>query len=126
MPDVSGPGAGRVLVLGGQGVLGTAIAAAFGAAGWTSIRAGRRPDPGPDFRPVDLDEPDTLERALGGIDLIVSTVPDDRLVAERMVLSRGGVLINVSAMAAGAVQRLRRLPGEPLFEPLPIPAGVNA
>ena len=113
MPDVSGPGAGRVLVLGGQGVLGTAIAAAFGAAGWTSIRAGRRPDPGPDFRPVDLDEPDTLERALGGIDLIVSTVPDDRLVAERMVLSRGGVLINVSAMAAGAVQRLRRVPGEP-------------
>ena len=30
-----------------------------------------------------------------------------------MVLSRGGVLINVSAMAASAVQRLRRVPGEP-------------
>ena len=113
MPDVSGPSAGRVLVLGGQGVLGTAIAAAFGAAGWTSIRAGRRPDPGADFRPVDLDEPDTLERAVDGIDLIVSTVPDERLVAERHVLSRGGVLINVSAMAASAVARLRRVPGEP-------------
>ena len=110
MPDVSEPSAGRVLVLGGQGVLGSAIAGAFGAAGWTSIRAGRRPDPGADFRPVDLDEPDTLERALDGIDLIVSTVPDDRLVAERMVLKHGGVLINVSAMAASAVQRLRRVP----------------
>jgi hypothetical protein len=111
MPDVNEPSAGRVLVLGGQGVLGTAIAVAFGAAGWTSVRAGRRPDPGADFRLVDLDEPDTLERALDGIDLIVSTVPDERLVAERMVLIRGGVLINVSAMAANAVQRLRRVPG---------------
>ena len=61
---------------------------------------------------MDLDEPDTLEQALDGIDLIVSTVPDERLVAERMVLSRGGMLINVSAMAASAVQRLRRVPGE--------------
>src|SRR6202522_183384 len=113
MPDVSAPSAGRVLVLGGQGVLGTAIAGAFAAAGWTSLRAGRRPDPGADFRPVDLDEPDTLERALDGIALIVSTAPDERLVAERLVLTRGGVLINVSAMAAGAVQRLRRVPGEP-------------
>jgi hypothetical protein len=113
MPDVSEPGAGRVLVLGGQGVLGTAIAAAFGAAGWTSIRAGRRPDPGVDFRWVDLDEPDTFARALSDIDLVVSTVPDERLVAERHVLSRGGVLINVSAMAARAVERLRRVPGEP-------------
>ena len=113
MPDGSEPSASRVLVLGGQGVLGTAIAGAFAAAGWTSVRAGRRPDPGADFRLVDLDEPDTLEQAVDGVDLIVSTVPDERLVAERMVLKRGGVLINVSAMAAGAVQRLRRLPGEP-------------
>jgi NAD(P)-dependent dehydrogenase (short-subunit alcohol dehydrogenase family) len=113
MPDVNQPSTGRVLVLGGQGVLGTAIAGAFGAAGWTSIRAGRRPDSGADFRLVDLDEPGTLEQALDGIDLIVSTVPDERLVAERMVLSRGGVLINVSAMAASAVERLRRVPGEP-------------
>ncbi len=113
MPDDSAPSAGRVLVLGGQGVLGTAIAGAFGAAGWTSIRAGRRPDPGADFRRVDLDQPDTLERAVDDIDLIVSTVPDERLVAERMVLTRGGVLINVSAMAARAVARLRRVAGEP-------------
>jgi NAD(P)-dependent dehydrogenase (short-subunit alcohol dehydrogenase family) len=113
MPQAIGPGTGRVLVLGGQGVLGAVIAGAFCAAGWTTIRAGRRPDSGADFRHVDLDEPDTLEQALGGIDLIVSTVPDERLVAERLVLERGGVLINVSAMAASAVQRLRRVPGPP-------------
>jgi hypothetical protein len=113
MPDAIGASAGRVLVLGGQGVLGTAIAGAFSAAGWTSVRAGRRPDPGADFRLVDLDEPDTFARALDGIDLVVSTVPDARLVAERHVLARGGMLINVSAMAADAVQRLRRVPGSP-------------
>jgi hypothetical protein len=70
------------------------------SAGWTSIRAGRRPGSGADFRPVDLDQPDTLERAVDGIDLIVSTVPDERLVAERLVLTRGGMLINVSAKSA--------------------------
>ena len=47
MPDVNEPSTGRVLVLGGQGVLGTAIAGAFGAAGWTSIRASRGPTPAP-------------------------------------------------------------------------------
>ncbi len=113
MVPVNEPGTGRVLVLGGQGALGTAIAAAFGAAGWTAIRAGRRPDSGADFRRVDLDEPDTLKRALDDIDLIVSTVPDEGLVAERLVLTQGGVLINVSAVAASAVQRLRRVPGPP-------------
>ena len=46
MPDVNEPSTGRVLVLGGQGVLGTAIAVAFGAAGWTSVRA-CRPTPAP-------------------------------------------------------------------------------
>jgi NAD(P)-dependent dehydrogenase (short-subunit alcohol dehydrogenase family) len=103
----------RVLVLGGQGVFGSVIAEAFAAAGWTALRAGRRPDPGADFRHVDLDEPETVEKALGEADLIVSTIPDERLVTERLVLDRGGLLINVSAMPARAARRLRREPGEP-------------
>ncbi len=37
--------------------------------------------------------------ALRHSDVVVSTVPDEQLVAERMVLDRGGLLINVSAMA---------------------------
>jgi 3-hydroxyisobutyrate dehydrogenase-like beta-hydroxyacid dehydrogenase len=48
-----------MLVLGGHGVLGTMIAEAAGAAGWTAIRSSR------------LDE----------ADVIVSTVPDEQLVA---------------------------------------------
>ena len=46
-------------------------------------------------------------------DVIVSTVPDEQLVAERMVLDRGGLLINVSAIAASAAARLSREPGPP-------------
>jgi len=112
MPDMKPmPDMNRVLVLGGQGALGRAIAEAFGAAGWTASRAGRRPDSAADFRHVDLDEPETVEQALAETDLIVSTVPDEGLVAERMILHRGGLLINVSAMAASAVRRLRHEPG---------------
>ena len=41
-------------------------------------------------------------------DVIVSTVPDRQVVAERMVLDRGGLLVNVSAMAASSVAGLLR------------------
>ncbi len=41
----------------------------------------------------------------------VSSVSDEQVVAERMVLDRGGLLINVSAIPASAVQRLRQEPG---------------
>jgi hypothetical protein len=103
--------AGRVLVLGGHRGFGTVLAAAFEHAGWTTLRAGRkpdrRPDRGSDFRHVDLAEPETLEKVLGEADIVVSAVRDDRLTAERMVLERGGVLMNVSATPAAAARRLR-------------------
>jgi NAD(P)-dependent dehydrogenase (short-subunit alcohol dehydrogenase family) len=111
MSELNQPDARWVLVLGGQGVLGKMLAEAFQTAGWSTIRAGRRPDDGADFRHVDLQEPETLEKMLGGADVVVSSVPDEQLVAERMVLDRGGLLINVSAMPASAVQRLRQEPG---------------
>jgi NAD(P)-dependent dehydrogenase (short-subunit alcohol dehydrogenase family) len=101
----------RMLVLGGHGVLGTMIAEAAQAAGWTAIRTSRRPAAG--FRHVDLAEPQTLERVLGEADVIVSTVPDEQLVAEHMVLGRGGLLINVAAIAASCAERLRSEPGTP-------------
>jgi hypothetical protein len=101
----------RMLVLGGHGVLGTMIAEAGQAAGWTAIRTSRRPSAG--FRHVDLAEPQTLEKVLDEADVIVSTVPDEQLVAERMVLGRGGLLINVSAIAPRYAERLCREPGTP-------------
>jgi hypothetical protein len=101
----------RMLVLGGHGVFGTMIAEAAQASGWTAIRSSRRPHAG--FRQVDLAEPQTLEKAMDEADVVVSTIPDEQLVAERMVLDRGGLLINVSAIAASSAARLRREPRPP-------------
>lgn len=98
-----------MLVLGGHGVLGTMIAKAAQDAGWTALRSSRRPQAG--FVHVNLSEPDTVEKVLDEVDVIVSTVPDEQLTAERLVLERRGLLINVSAMAASAAERLRRQPG---------------
>ena len=95
-----------MLVLGGHGVFGSMIGAAAEAAGWTVIRTSRQPAAG--FRHVDLAEPDTLEKVIDEADVIVSTVPDRQVVAERMVLDRGGLLVNVSAMAASSVAGLLR------------------
>ncbi len=101
----------RVLVIGAQGVLGRITAQAFESGGWAVVRSGRRPDPSAGFRHVDLDEPETVAAAIGEADLVVNTVPDPRLTAERMVLDRGGMLINVSAMPAETARCLRHEAG---------------
>jgi hypothetical protein len=101
----------RVLVIGAQGVLGGHLVQAFETAGWAVVRSGRRPDPGVGFRHVDLDEPETVAAAIGGADMVINVVPDPALTAERMVLDRGGMLINVSAMPAEAGRRLRQEAG---------------
>jgi NAD(P)-dependent dehydrogenase (short-subunit alcohol dehydrogenase family) len=100
-----------MLVLGGHGVFGTMIARAAEEAGWTVLRSSRRPQPG--FLHVDLNDPRTLEKTLEEAGTVITTVPDERLTAERLVLNRGGLLINVSAMAASATGQLRRHPGPP-------------
>jgi hypothetical protein len=101
----------RMLVLGGHGVFGTMIAEAAQAEGWTAIRSSRQPHAG--FCHVDLAEPQTLEKVIDEADVVVSTVPDERLTAERMVLDRGGLLVNVSAIEASSTALLRREPGTP-------------
>lgn len=98
----------RVLVIGAQGVLGALIVRAFETAGWTVAGAGRRPGPGTGFCHVDLDEPMTVAAAIEEAHVVINVVPDRGLTAERMVLDRGGMLINVSAMPAGAGRRLRQ------------------
>src|SRR5438270_9421427 len=101
-------GGGRtVLVLGAQGVLGSLLARLFADAGWDVVKAGRRPDDG-GIRLVDLDRIDTLRDALDGIDLVVNPVPDERLVAERLVAERGPALVNMSAVAARLGWALQR------------------
>lgn len=97
----------RVLIIGSQGVLGSLLVGAFAGAGWEVLRGGRRPDERADFRHVDLDEPETVAGAITEVDLVINPVPDAGLTAERLVLDRGGVLINVSAMPAHAGRRLQ-------------------
>lgn len=98
----------QVLVIGAQGTMGSLLSDAFGRAGWSVLRGGRRPDDREDFRHADLDEPESVARAAGEADLIVTSVPDLGLTAERMVLDRGGLLINVSALPARAGRELRQ------------------
>jgi RmlD substrate binding domain len=102
-----------VLILGGQGVLGSMVADAFGQAGWTTVRASRRGGQAPGIQHVDLSSPETLENALDDVkpDVVVSAVPDASLTAERSVIRRGGVIINVATLALADIGRLRQNPG---------------
>jgi hypothetical protein len=101
------PGARRnVLVLGAQGVLGSVIARRFSEEGWKVFRAGRREEEG--IRLVDLARPETVRAALGDVDLVANPIPDDRLAAEQVVLERGPLIVNVSAVAASLGWALKR------------------
>ncbi len=106
MAESSGRKHPRVLVIGSQGVLGSLLVRAFASAGWDVVRGGRRPDEQAGFRHVDLDEPETVARAIGNVDVVINPVPDRGLRAERAVLDRGGLLLNLSAMPAGAGRQL--------------------
>ena len=91
-----------VLVIGARGALGALVADAFRRHGWAVRESSREPIPSPDFHYVDLTDPATLAPALDGVDLVITTVPDPTLAAERHVLKRGGVLLNLSAGPATA------------------------
>lgn len=86
----------RAVVIGAHGALGSLVAEALRVAGWQVHAAGRRADPRPDFRQLDLDRPETVAAATNDADLVISTVPHADMTAERLVLERGGVLINCS------------------------------
>jgi len=99
----------RALIIGAHGVLGTLTARAFEAQGWEVRRAARSPRAGEVY--VDLDVPDTLLDAVRADELVVNTVPDRGLSAERVVLERGGALINTSTLPAAASRSLRAAAG---------------
>jgi hypothetical protein len=105
-----------VLVIGGQGFLGSFIARAFAQEGWRVTRGGRRAERAADFRLVDLDRPETVDAATRDVDLVVSTVRHPRLVAERAVLRAGPTLINLDDLHAAERARLQ--------EEVPSPKGL--
>ena len=99
-----------MLIIGARGVLGTLTARAFAAAGW-EVQGGAR-NPATGQLKVDLERRDSVVAALRGNDLIVNTVPHPGLWPERVVLERGGVLINTSALPAAAGRALRAVAGD--------------
>lgn len=100
----------RVLVIGANGVLGGLVANTFQDAGWSVRRGGRRPASDGTF--VDLEQPDTVARTISPEELVINSVPDPGLVAERRVLEQGGMLINISALPAAAGRALRAIAGD--------------
>lgn len=100
-----------VLVIGARGALGTLVADAVRRHGWVVRESSRGPVHSSGSRYVDLTEPATLAPAMDGVDLVITTVPDPTLAAERHVLKHGKVLLNLSAEPATALQSLRRQEG---------------
>ncbi|HXE46063.1 MAG TPA: hypothetical protein VN635_12815 [Conexibacter sp.] len=98
-----------VLVIGARGVLGSLIADALAQDGWMVRRGVRAAPEGPDEVLLDLDRPDTLAPALGGTDLVVTTVQHPQLVAERHVLEHGGTLLSVVALTRAETRPLAAL-----------------
>lgn len=101
-----------VLVIGARGALGALVADAVRRHGWAVRESSRDPSPSPDVRYADLTDPATLAPALDGADLVITTVPDPTLAAERYVLKHGGVLLNLSAGPAAALRSLRGQAGQ--------------
>jgi hypothetical protein len=97
----------RALVIGGQGVLGSRIAVALRESGFEVRRGGRRREAAADCVYVDLDHPETVERAIEHADLVVNTVLHPELTAERTVLERGGLLLSVASLSLADRVRLR-------------------
>jgi len=97
---------GRILVIGGQGVLGSFIARTLAEAGHGVLRGGRRPESDPSWRMLDLDRPETVAAACREVDLVVNTVPHPGLAAEHAVLREGGTLLNIASMSGAERARL--------------------
>lgn len=96
----------NILVIGAQGVLGKFTARALQSMGNKVLRGGRRAESAADFRLVDLDRSDTLATALEGVDLVVSSIPDNSARAERAILRNGGLLLSEASVPAEAQRSL--------------------
>jgi len=99
----------RALIIGGRGVLGELAVRAFGEAGW-EVRSGVRGARAGQVE-LDLDRSASVLSALQQQELIVNTVPQRDLIAERLVLEHGGTLVNISTLPAAATRELRAQAG---------------
>ncbi|HUY28945.1 MAG TPA: hypothetical protein VMV27_16165 [Candidatus Binataceae bacterium] len=87
-----------VLIIGGQGALGSIVADAMRERGDLAVLiGGRRAERRKDFRYVDLAKPETIAPALAGVDFAISTVADPQFELERVVVETGSRSINISS-----------------------------
>jgi len=97
----------KVLVVGGQGILGGSIVTALRKDGFEVLRGGRRREAASDGVYVDLDQPETVAAAIAGADLVINTVLHPELIVERTVLEQGGLLLSVASLSLEDRLRLR-------------------
>jgi hypothetical protein len=88
-------------------VLGALTVRAFAGADW-EVRSGAR-HPRRNEVDIDLERPGSVAAALDEDLLVVNTVPRPELLAERLVLERGGALINTADLPASAGRSLRAI-----------------
>ncbi|MGH7246671.1 MAG: hypothetical protein ACREH9_01070 [Pseudomonadota bacterium] len=87
-----------VLIIGGQGVLGSIVAEAMRERGDLKVLiGGRRAEAREDFRYVDLAKPATIAPTLEGVDFAISTVADPQFELERVGVEIGACSINISS-----------------------------
>lgn len=87
-----------VLIIGGQGALGSIVAEAMRAQGdLTVLIGGRRAERREDFRYLDLARPETIAPALAGVDFAISTVADPQFELERVAVETGARSMNISS-----------------------------
>lgn len=87
-----------VLIIGGQGALGSIVAEAMRARGDLAVLiGGRRAERREDFRYLDLARPETIAPALAGVDFAISTVADPQFELERIAVESGARSINISS-----------------------------
>lgn len=96
----------RVLVIGADGALGSLTARAFADAGWEVVGGARSAGDDGDRRLIDLGRPETIGPGCEGVDVIINTVPDPGVAAERFVVEQGGVLVNSSALSIAHARAL--------------------
>ncbi len=102
-----------MVVFGAQGALGRLCVPALRDAGFEVIRTGRRPEPGADFRLVDLGDAGAVADLCAEADLIVSTVRHPGLAAERYALREGRTLLSIAAFWPAERAELIALEAEP-------------
>ena len=92
------PSMTSVLIIGGQGALGSIVADAMRERGDLAVLiGGRRAERREDFRYVDLAKPETIAPALSGVDFAISAVADPQFELERVAVETGARSINISS-----------------------------